>query len=69
MSTIQEVYEQQDASDMFFNHEDVTKAYSDALSDQENPDVSLEDKMIKNLTDTFGESHAKVIAQDFLARV
>jgi hypothetical protein len=62
--TIQDVYASQSASDMFFNHEGVVKAYQDSILEENSVD------MVEGLVNYgFEKDDAEVIAADFLARV
>jgi hypothetical protein len=61
---IQEVYQAQDASDMFFNNELVTTAYSQALEADD-----LEANFVLRLSKSFTQEESEAIAKDFLRRV
>jgi hypothetical protein len=71
--TIQDAYAAQDASDMFFNNELVTAAYSkmhEAATDEDESlnEYEARDLFIKLLSEHFGK-FAEAIADDFLGRV
>lgn len=67
--TLQEIYLKQSVSDMFFNHEIVTKAYSDSLNfdNLETSHAHFVCQVSQELGVTLPE--AAVIVDDFLARV
>lgn len=68
MTTIEDVYQRQDASDMFFNHEGITAAYAASVDDETLPeDRPLFTTGIINLG--FSPEDAEVIARDFLKRL
>lgn len=64
--TIRDVYLEQDASDMFFNHEGVVQAYTDSLlsEDQRSEFISQVRELL-----VLSEEDAAIIVDDFLARV
>jgi hypothetical protein len=66
--SIEDIYYAQDASDMFFNHEIVVKAYQSAL---ETRDEDLRDGFIRELKEAnfFNDDHVPVIIDNFLKRL